>query len=113
MKKLWLLIAINQFPVLNPNVIPQPDLIRREVRGANVRDARGRRVPEEEEADVNALNLKSYVFDTLVELEEMSHLLLRQNGNLKFMVFEAKSVIEVPPVNPICKEFDANGQLLA
>ena len=106
MKKLWLLIAINQFQ--NPKEVPLDAPMRMGIRGAQ---GRARQAAPEPEDD--ATRLSCYVFNSLPELEERSQVLLRQNSNLKFMVFEAKSVIEIPPVDPICKEFDANGQLLA
>ena len=103
MKKLWLLVATQQ---LEPRLVGGRGLDEPR-RSAVQPEARPRGL--EHETDIKILCRS---FNSLIELEEQADLLLRQNSTIKFMVFEAISVLEIIPSAPIRKQFNENGELL-
>ena len=102
MQKLWLLVSIHEF---YPKDIPMtaraiparlPPILREE--------------PRQELK--NSIRVQCYKFNSLAELEEVANESLKKDSTNQYMIFEAISVMEIIPTNPICKKFNENGELL-
>ena len=104
MQKLWLLISVNDL-----NFKEKPIAVER-ARGPIERPRiRDEPVPKEFQ---NMNRISCQKFTSLAELEEVANESLKKDSTNQYMIFEAISVMEIIPTNPICKKFNENGELL-
>ena len=99
MQKLWLLVSINEFKE------KQPEKPRQEL--ARLREGPLRDYPKDFQ-----IRIQCQKFTSLAELEEVANESLKKDSTNQYMIFEAISVMEIIPTNPICKKFNENGELL-
>ena len=55
--------------------------------------------------------IQAQVCHSIEEAEEVANEILRTNPNLKFIIFEGISFIEIVPSSPILKRWNPNGEL--